>query len=272
MDLSIVIPTYNSELYIQQTLKHLIQLPLLISEKVEIIIVDDGSTDKTEEVVKEFISGYLNVFRYVKSRKNRGQKASIFTGLKLSKGKYAMTLDDDLQYSNDDIESLYEKIKNSDFWVVGSKTNFKTSKKYEFLRKVVFFIFGLFFRKYIDTGYFSAFKIYDLEKLRANSINNIFFFWQIPADKMDVIYIEKKKGIRTYSNYNFVNFLKLTSTILLRAVLLFSIYLGLPLSLLILFLFDKCFILIVFVSLIIISLTLLQIEKIQYAKLAQQYN
>lgn len=95
---SIIIPAYNSEEFISETLDCLINQNY---KKWEAIIVDDGSTDNTVEIIK----GYAkrdNRFRYIK-QENFGTSVARNTGLKISKGEYIQFLDSDDFISKDKI-------------------------------------------------------------------------------------------------------------------------------------------------------------------------
>ena len=94
---SIIIPLYNKEEYIERALKCIEDQSF---EDWECIIIDDGSTDGSAVIVKNFISNRGNKWRYLR-QKNRGQAAARNTGIDLSLGEYIAFLDaDDLWPSN----------------------------------------------------------------------------------------------------------------------------------------------------------------------------
>lgn len=101
-ELSIIIPTFNSEKIIELFLSKLKKITEHIS--TEIIIVDDGSTDDTYKVLNSIKSRY-NAIRVV-HQKNMKQAAARNNGLKLATGKYIMFLDDDDDYRPDFISKL----------------------------------------------------------------------------------------------------------------------------------------------------------------------
>jgi len=87
MDLvSIVIPVYNGEQYIRQALDSALAQTY---KNIEIIVVNDASTDKTEDIVKQYS------VKYLKHETNKGLSAAMNTGLAHSKGQYLMELDCD---------------------------------------------------------------------------------------------------------------------------------------------------------------------------------
>ena len=92
MLLSIIIPVYNGDKYIIKLLEILM---CQIVEDVEIIVIDDGSTDSTNALVTKYIEG-KKVVRLI-CQENCGESGARNTGIKESKGKYLYFLDcDDL--------------------------------------------------------------------------------------------------------------------------------------------------------------------------------
>lgn len=267
MDLSIIIPTYNSAAYIKQTLDHLLNSSILKPYLLEIIVLDDGSTDNTKEEVLKIVSSQKKSIKYINNQENLGQKASIHIGLNESEGSYALTFDDDLQYSDAEIDAIYQKMVHSSNWIVGSKSAYKPSLKYHFVKKLVFALLNVFFKKYIEAGYFSSFKMYDLQELRKNNIQNVFVFWEIPPTKLGVIEVIKKKSIRNYSNYNFINFIKLTSTVILRIAFLCLLYCLLPIALLIFLVSKVYFFLIAGLCAFVFVMAAISLEKRKYSRL-----
>ena len=87
--ISIIIPTYNSELYIKEAIDSVINQTY---KDKEIIVIDDGSTDNTKKILQPYIK--KNKIIYIK-QKNAGQAAARNTGIKKSKGEFLAFLDSD---------------------------------------------------------------------------------------------------------------------------------------------------------------------------------
>ncbi len=93
---SIIIPVYNTEPYVQRCLQSIIDQGDL-DEDVECIIVDDGSSDNSYQVIRSVVesySGHIN-FIYEKHEVNRGLSAARNTGVSMAKGEYVFFIDSD---------------------------------------------------------------------------------------------------------------------------------------------------------------------------------
>src|SRR5690554_2563606 len=109
MDISIVIPLYNEE----ESLPELSAWISNVMEKnnftYEIIMIDDGSKDKSWQVIKDLQRENPNM-NGIKFRRNYGKSAALNTGFDIVKGDVVITLDADLQDSPDEIPALYNMI------------------------------------------------------------------------------------------------------------------------------------------------------------------
>ena len=102
--ISIIIPVYNMEKYIDACLQSVISQTL---KEIEIICVDDGSTDRTLELLKGYEDENNNIKVIHQNRLGAGPARN--SGIKLAKGKYIAFMDSDDYYpSNDVLEYLYD--------------------------------------------------------------------------------------------------------------------------------------------------------------------
>ena len=106
MDISIVVPSYNED----ESLPHLAEwIDRVMKEhgfSYEVIIVDDGSKDKTWQVV-ERLHAANPCYRGVKFRRNYGKSAALNTGFAAARGDVVITMDADLQDSPDEVLLLF---------------------------------------------------------------------------------------------------------------------------------------------------------------------
>lgn len=107
--LSIIIPVYNEKKTIQLILDKIEKSRIRQDIEKEIIIVDDGSTDGTREILKSYIGKY----RVVLQEKNLGKGAAVRAGFALASGDYIIVQDADLEYDPNEIQSLIEKAEKT---------------------------------------------------------------------------------------------------------------------------------------------------------------
>ncbi len=93
---SIIIPTFNDEKIIKKKVLLLIKKLKQFSIKYEIIIVNDGSIDKTELFVKDLLKKYK--INLINNKINQGKSFSIIRGIKKSRYEYVILIDSDLPY------------------------------------------------------------------------------------------------------------------------------------------------------------------------------
>jgi len=109
MDLSIIVPVYNVEKYIEKNIKSLLQQND-VSIQYEVIIIDDESIDKSISIAEKLLSK-SNIDYQIISQKNSGVSVARNHGLSLAKGKYVLFLDSD-DYIEPDLISCVTKELN----------------------------------------------------------------------------------------------------------------------------------------------------------------
>jgi glycosyltransferase involved in cell wall biosynthesis len=111
--LSIFFPAYNEEGNIATAIIDARDAAKKIAKQYEVIVVDDGSTDRTDEVVKE-LSKHDDNIRLVKHAKNRGYGAAVKTGLKACKNDWIFFTDADGQFHYDELAKFVGGRDNAD--------------------------------------------------------------------------------------------------------------------------------------------------------------
>jgi len=107
MNVSVIIPCYNEE----NTIKEIVTtVKKYLHEYDEIIVVDDGSSDNTHNILKNDLKGTINQF--IKNDKNYGKGFSVKQGIAAAKGNIIIIQDADLEYHPSDYEKLLRPIKN----------------------------------------------------------------------------------------------------------------------------------------------------------------
>lgn len=121
---SIIIPTYNYAVFLPTAIRSCLDQTY---KPIEILVVDDGSTDHTKDVIKEFNNHITYLFQ-----ENRGVSEARNRGLELAKGDYITFLDSDDYLTNDSLKLRIEILKkHTDIGIVFTSTYSKTWGKEE---------------------------------------------------------------------------------------------------------------------------------------------
>ncbi len=117
--LSIVIPVFNEQDVLEEMLTRTLAVADALPEKVEIILVDDGSVDRSMGIISEAAEQHPDRVVGVILNRNYGQHAAVMAGFARSRGEWVVTLDADLQNPPEEIPKIVEKLREG-FDVVGS--------------------------------------------------------------------------------------------------------------------------------------------------------
>ena len=105
--LSIIIPAYNEEKTIHLILNKIKAVKLVNGISKEVIIVNDCSSDGTEQAIENYISANTDMdIRYLKHSQNMGKGAALHTGIKNASGEYLLIQDADLEYDPEEYNDL----------------------------------------------------------------------------------------------------------------------------------------------------------------------
>lgn len=156
--ISVVVPVFNEEGNVRELHKEILEVCKKENYKFEIILVDDGSKDKTPEICKE-----LKPLKYIRMRKNFGQTAAMDAGIKLAQYDYIVTMDGDRQNDPADIPKLVNYLEENDLDIVsGWRKNRKDTVMKKFTSRVANFLRGIIVKDNIhDSG--CSLKIYKKE-------------------------------------------------------------------------------------------------------------
>lgn len=138
--LTVVIPSYNVEKYLVQTLDSFL-ISKECMDKLEIIVVDDGSKDSTALIGKKYEEKYPGVYRVI-SKENGGHGSTINTGIEESVGKYFKVVDGDDWVDTQGFEKMVRALETcdsdfviTDYYEVNDVTKEKTPKSFPELQK-----------------------------------------------------------------------------------------------------------------------------------------
>jgi glycosyltransferase involved in cell wall biosynthesis len=147
---SVVIPLYNEEQSLEELHRRLTDTLATLSDRFEIIFVDDGSIDNSFAVIKNLHQRDSRV-KAVRFRRNFGKSTALSAGFKKARGKIIVTLDADLQDLPEEIPSLLNKLEQGYDLVSG----WKKKRKDSLIRKIASWLFNRV------TSFFTGVKLHD---------------------------------------------------------------------------------------------------------------
>lgn len=227
--ISVIMPVFNVENYIEETLCSLLNQTMI--DDIEVIMVDDGSTDNSRFIIDEYASKYDNFHAYHKE--NEGQGIARNYGLNFAKGEYIHFMDSDDYIPPKAYENLYKFNHDNDF-IVGNILKFGEFNIWEnVLFKKAFIDFNgsvrsfrldeypnmlwdtitcnkLFKKEFLDkfnirfinkNTYYEDLLFSFEAYINAESIGfsqNIFYFWRLRKDKSSIT--QKNDDVRNFTD------------------------------------------------------------------------
>jgi glycosyltransferase involved in cell wall biosynthesis len=116
-NISVVVPLYNEDESLEELVNWISRVTKSHGFSYEVILIDDGSTDDSWQVIGELANNNSNI-KGARFNRNYGKSAALDTGFKIASGEVVITMDADLQDSPDEIPALYQKIKEDGFDIV----------------------------------------------------------------------------------------------------------------------------------------------------------
>jgi glycosyltransferase involved in cell wall biosynthesis len=225
--LSVVIPAYNEEGNLRHLVKETLKDAAKVTDDFEIIVVNDGSSDKTAKVADSLAKTYKNVIA-IHHKKNQGLAGAFRTGIKVCRKDIILYIEGDGQQPLKDQYQVLKKIRRYDV-VLGTRSE---RFDYSFFRKCLshgflFFLWLFFNLTYKDVGWSQAYrrKIFDKIELKSSSP---FFCAELvikalrsgfTVSEAPVVYRSRKRGSTSYGNI-LTAYTMLREMILLRVGLL----------------------------------------------------
>ena len=171
MDISVVVPLYNEEESLPELYAWIERVMKAHGFSYEVIFVNDGSTDRSWQIIEE-LSRESDAVHGIKFRRNYGKSPALYCGFEKAQGDVVITMDADLQDSPDEIPELYRMITEDDYDLVSGWKR----KRYDPLSKTI------------------PTKIFNATARKVSGIKNLHDFnCGLKAYKMDVV-----KNIEVY--------------------------------------------------------------------------
>lgn len=111
LSLSVVIPVFNEEDNLEELIRRTLDTCRSVQTRFEILLVDDGSRDRSAELINQATSDHPGEIIGICLNRNYGQHAALFAGFDRAGGDVVITLDADLQNPPEEIAALYRKMK-----------------------------------------------------------------------------------------------------------------------------------------------------------------
>ncbi len=196
-ELSIIVPAYNEEKRISPFLVSLLKYCSSKLNDSEVIVVNDGSKDKTKDVISSLIWPY-GFARLISYKVNKGKGGAVREGVMSSKGKYVLFIDADGSTAPDQIPGMLAKLKEGYDVVVGTRGMSKKKVIASPLRQFI----GILFNVYVNMLYwvriednlcgFKGFKKDVARKLFKDLIDRRWVF------DVELFYKIRKKNYKLY--------------------------------------------------------------------------
>jgi glycosyltransferase involved in cell wall biosynthesis len=208
IDYSIVIPVYNEESRITKTLTQTLSFMNQFAPAFEIVVVDDGSKDKTADVVEEYVKDHPEI-KLIKNV-HKGKAAGVRTGMLKSSGKMVLMMDADMATPLEELKRLATWINDNDFDIaIASREGIGAKRQDEPLyRHVMGRVFNLLVRAVLGLEFQDTqcgFKLFKGEVARTVFSRLIVYGENLPqinkpffgAFDVEVLYCAKQMGYKT---------------------------------------------------------------------------
>jgi undecaprenyl-phosphate 4-deoxy-4-formamido-L-arabinose transferase len=116
VELSFVIPVFNGSATVGNVVRTIHEL--FIDLEIEIVLVNDGSSDDSESVCSELVERHPHTVRFVHLARNFGEHSAVLAGLNHASGNYVAVLDDDGQNPPEEVRRLYDAAREGGYDVV----------------------------------------------------------------------------------------------------------------------------------------------------------
>ena len=139
--ISVIIPAYNEEKRITKTVLAIEKAMQNQKDAYEILVVNDGSQDKTIDVVKGLENGHIRLLSY---EKNRGKGGAVKFGVRHAAGQFIVFTDADLPYPPENIEKACNMLNEGYDLILGKRVQKENGGKYPWYRTIMSACFGMF--------------------------------------------------------------------------------------------------------------------------------
>lgn len=211
--LSVVVPCYNEAEGVEATIRTLVDVLAELNAPYELLIVSDGSRDKTFDIVASLSKENPDRIKGIEFSRNFGKEAAMLAGLAYAKGNCAVTIDGDLQHPPQTILEMYKMWQQGYDIVEGIK---EERQKETWLHRISAVIFYKIFDRALgmDLGNASDFKLIDrrvIDVLLALPERSTFYrgltFWTgFPSAKVEYHVNPRTTGTTKWSTMKLIKY------------------------------------------------------------------
>lgn len=216
--ISVISPIFNSEDCIEELVKRIINSTKKITKNLEIVLIDDGSTDSSWKKIKSLKKKFKSI-RGIKLNRNYGQHQAIFVGIQKSSNGIVIVLDCDLQDNPKYIPEMYQAYKKYKKPVIIQHSY----KDFALRNRVISNLFWTFlsivslkkFSPYLG-NYLLIDKKIKQKYLKIKNIGYLYGDLIFQENKFHFIKKKRSKGIRKKTTYNLTKLINLGIQLILK--------------------------------------------------------
>ena len=210
---SVIIPVYNNRTSVHLILKEWEHLFVNQGWEYEFVIVYDGGTKMDAIMAGELVQNHKNV-RIVNLNNHYGQLAATVCGIENAKGKYIITINDDLQYRADELLAFIHFFKQNRFWLLFGVPAAKPKRLKQRMKIGIanLIVRQVLMRSHRKANFFTTFRIFNRnlflnEQGKFIQRYNLLHLWDFPGGKIGHFPFYDIKKIEAKSGYNLPQYL-----------------------------------------------------------------
>ncbi|NQU67563.1 MAG: glycosyltransferase [Candidatus Marinimicrobia bacterium] len=169
---TVMVPAFNEEAYLRSTVESLIRSATNNDVELDVIIINDGSTDRTQNIIRELESEF-SFIRSIDNRKNLGLGVSLKSAVKKGIGDKFLIVGGDGDLSEEGISTLFKHMHKAEITSLYYLNKEKRGRFRNILSTVYDTMYVLFFNIYIQ--YINAACVYPMDKLKQLELNSTRF-------------------------------------------------------------------------------------------------
>ena len=201
---SVIIPIYNVENYLKDAIESVINQTIGFKENIQLILINDGSTDNSEVICLEYKQKYPENIIYEK-KVNTGVSSARNTGMQYIEGEYVNFLDGDDKWNLDAFELVWDFFKNNDVKIVACRRKYFEAKEGYHVLDYVFEKDGIvdIEKDYKNIHLHAASTFFETSLAKKHKFDSSLKFGEDAKYTTEIILEEKRFGVLRSAEYNY---------------------------------------------------------------------